>query len=88
MSNDDIKYDPIVDIAYIRLSNSRIVDSELALPGVVYDYDENDRVVGVEISSVKKRTPESLKELLVHLNDLVQKWGYKNLDYSKDLVSV
>lgn len=65
MSNNAIKYDPIVDIAYIRLNNSKIVDSEMALPGVVYDYDENDRVVGIEILSVKKERQKALKNCLI-----------------------
>ena len=59
----NITYDPIADAVYVRLKDSKIVDSETIASGVIYDYDENDQIVGVEILSVKKRTPEEMKNI-------------------------
>lgn len=59
----NLTYDKTTDAAYIRLSESIVVDSETIIPGIIYDYDENDQVVGIEILAVKKRTLEELKSL-------------------------
>ncbi len=45
------------DALYLRLDDSRIVDSEEVSPGVVLDYNENNQVVGVEILNISKRAP-------------------------------
>ena len=56
-----IKIDKESDALYFRLDESRIVESEEIRPGVILDYDENDRVVGVEFLGVSKRA--SMEEL-------------------------
>ena len=43
------------DALYFRLDENRIVDSEEIRPGVIVDYDANDRVVGVEFLNVSSR---------------------------------
>jgi uncharacterized protein YuzE len=48
-------YDADVDAISFRLSRSRIVDSEMVQPGVIVDYDKNDRIVGIEILGLRKR---------------------------------
>lgn len=53
-----LQYDSIADAAYVRLSNADIVDSEEVRPGVVVDYDDQDRVVGIEILHVRKTRPD------------------------------
>ena len=45
------------DALYIRLDDSKIVESEEVSHGVVLDYSENDEVVGVEILWLSKRSP-------------------------------
>lgn len=47
--------DPEADALYLRLNESKIIDSEEVSPGVVLDYDANDEVVGVEILFLSKR---------------------------------
>jgi uncharacterized protein YuzE len=42
------------DMLYIKLADSVSSDSEEISPGVVLDYDENNRVVGVEIEDASK----------------------------------
>jgi len=54
-----LEYDATVDALYLRLSDAPVVESEEVKPGIVLDYDENDRVVGFEVLSVTKRFPEA-----------------------------
>jgi uncharacterized protein YuzE len=56
-----IKIDKESDALYFRLDESRIVESEEIRPGVILDYDENDRVVGVEFLGISERA--SMDEL-------------------------
>ena len=50
-----IKVDRDSDALYFRLDESRIVESEEVRPGVILDFDENDRVVGVEFLQISAR---------------------------------
>ena len=52
------------DALYFRLDQNRIVDSEEIKPGVIVDYDENDRVVGVEYLNISTRAS---KEQLISI---------------------
>ncbi len=57
-----LRVDRDSDALYLRLDESAIVDSEEVQPGIVLDYDKNDRVVGVEILSLSTRVvPEMIK---------------------------
>jgi len=59
-----LKVDESADAMYLRLNESAIVDSEEVQPGVVLDYDERGRVVGVELLGIKDRaTGASLRNL-------------------------
>ena len=50
-----IKLDKAGDALYFRLRASSIIESEEVRPGVILDFDENDRVVGVEFLQVSER---------------------------------
>ena len=50
-----LKVDRKSDALYLRLDESKIVDSEEVTPGVVLDFNEHDEVVGVEILRLSKR---------------------------------
>lgn len=52
-----LKVDPEADALYLRLDDSRIIDSEEVAPGIVLDYNEQNQVVGVEILGISKRAP-------------------------------
>lgn len=39
---------------YIKLAGGVSVESEEVSPGVVVDYDENDRAIGIEIEDASK----------------------------------
>lgn len=57
----NIQYDQQVDAAYLTLEAAKIVDSEEIQPNVVFDYDESDRIVGIELLSVKRNIPNLLQ---------------------------
>lgn len=59
-----IKVDRDTDTLYFRLDESRIVESEEVKPGVILDYDDADRVVGVEFLGISLRaSKEELSSL-------------------------
>jgi len=59
-----LKVDQENDAVYFRLDDTAIVESEEIQPGVILDYDAQNRVVGVEILGIMGRVaPEKLKSL-------------------------
>jgi uncharacterized protein YuzE len=48
-------YDEKSGALYLRLDESKIIESEEVLPGIVLDLDANNQIVGVEILRVKER---------------------------------
>ena len=50
-----IEYDPKVDVLYVRLTDTRIVESEQVQPGIILDFDADGKVVAVEILNASKR---------------------------------
>ncbi len=54
-----LKVDRESDALYLRLDESKIVDSEEVTPGVVLDFNEHDEVIGVEILRLSKRVSHS-----------------------------
>jgi len=52
-----VRFDENADALYLRLDDSRIVESEEVQPGIVLDFDEHNQVVGIEILRVKERVP-------------------------------
>ena len=58
-----IEYDKTVQCVYFNLIDSEVYESEEINPGIIYDYDKNDNVVGIEILFLKHRTPEEVKRI-------------------------
>lgn len=58
-----VTYDKVVDCVYFNIINSEIYDSEEIDPGIIYDYDKDDNVVGIEVLFIKGRTPEQVKHI-------------------------
>ena len=52
-----LKVDAQADALYLRLDDSKIIESEEVSPGVVVDFNEANQVVGVEILRLSKRSP-------------------------------
>lgn len=51
--------DKEADALYLRLDDTKIVESEEVAPGVIVDYNRKNAVVGVEVLFLSKRTPKS-----------------------------
>lgn len=57
-----LKIDKENDALYLRLDETAIVESEEVQPGIILDFDEQGRVVGIEILNLSARTePEKLR---------------------------
>lgn len=46
------------DALYLRLDDSTILESEEVSPGVILDYNETGKVVGVEMLFLSSRIPD------------------------------
>ena len=51
--------DKEADALYLRLDDSKIIESEEIAPGVIVDYNRKNAVVGVEVLHLSKRAPKS-----------------------------
>ena len=52
------------DALYLRLDDSRVVESQEVSSGIVLDYNEDNQVVGIEVLRLSERTPHlDLEEL-------------------------
>jgi len=56
-----ITIDSVIRACYIRFDESPIVGSEEVKPGVILDYDEDNRIVGIELLNI---SPEIINSLL------------------------
>lgn len=58
--------DKEADALFLRLDDSKIVESEEVAPGIILDFDELNQVVGIEILRLSTRTPNiNLEEVLL-----------------------
>jgi uncharacterized protein YuzE len=53
-----LRVDEKADALYLRLDDSKIIDSREVAPGVVLDYNAGDQVVGIELLHLSRRTPK------------------------------
>ena len=50
--------DKEADALYLRLDDSKIIESEEVSPGVVLDFNEDNQVVGIEVLHLSRRSPQ------------------------------
>jgi uncharacterized protein YuzE len=50
--------DKEADALYLRLDDSKIIESEEVSPGVVLDFNERNQVVGIEMPNLSQRSPK------------------------------
>lgn len=50
-----ISYDRVADALYIRFSSEKIKESDEIADGVILDYNENGKIIGIEILNYSKR---------------------------------
>jgi len=55
-----VTYDAEVDAAYIRFSSGKVRESEEVAQGIVLDYDEDGRIVGMEVLDAKRHLPSDV----------------------------
>ena len=54
-------YDPDVDILYVKFSDATVLESEELQPDMVFDFDDQGRIVGIEIFNARERvSPDAL----------------------------
>ena len=59
-----LRVDKENDTLYFRLDENAIIESEEVEPGIILDYDENGKVVGIEMLAISTRVaPEQLRVL-------------------------
>ncbi|BCX11191.1 MAG: hypothetical protein KatS3mg067_0129 [Thermosynechococcus sp.] len=60
-----LKVDQQADALYLTLSDAPASRTDEVSPGVLLDYDDQDRVVGIEMLYLSKRVPDvDLRRLL------------------------
>jgi len=62
-----IRIDKETNTLYFRLDENRIVESKEVRPGVVLDFDENDKVIGVEFLNISSWATEEEHSSLLFL---------------------
>ena len=64
-----VRVDRAADAVYLNLTDRPIKDSAEVVEGIVVDYDNEGRVVGIEILDASKRTndPDALKQFSFEL---------------------
>ena len=62
-----VRVDRDADAVYLNLTDAAIVESAEVAEGIVVDYDNDGRIVGVEILDASRRTgdPEALKDMKI-----------------------
>ncbi len=60
-----LHFDKEADALYLRLDESKIVESEEVQPGVVLDFNKADQIVGIELPGLGKRVPLEAADLFV-----------------------
>jgi len=55
-----ISYDREADVLYIRLTDNLVFESEEKQPNVVFDYDENNNIVGIEFTYFLERNKKDV----------------------------
>lgn len=59
--NPKIMYRPEDNAAYIRLSEAKVQESEEVAPDVVFDYDAEGHIVGIELLDANAQLPADVR---------------------------
>jgi uncharacterized protein YuzE len=57
-------FDPEADALYIQIAEGKIEESEAMEPDVIYDYDADDRILGIELLRVTHHLPGLIAQKL------------------------
>jgi uncharacterized protein YuzE len=61
-----LKVDQEADALYLSLTEGPASRSEEVSPGIIVDYDDQDRVVGIEMLYLSKRAPQAEIQRLLY----------------------
>ena len=68
-----MSYDHVADALYIKFSDGEVADSEEISEGVIIDYDQNGRVIGVEILNFSKRKIDLNRLIMMKEEEIIAK---------------
>lgn len=61
-----LKIDQLADALYLALGDAPASRSEEVSPGIIVDYDLQDRVMGIELLQLSKRAPDlDIRRMLI-----------------------
>ena len=90
-----IKYSPEDNAAYIRLSQGKILESAEVAPDVVFDYDAEGRIVGIELLDARAQLSRSFSAkqrsgylLLRRVSNRAQLAGRLHLIVKRDRIPI
>jgi uncharacterized protein YuzE len=63
-----IHIDEEADALYLRLDESKIIESEEVYPGIVLDFNEQNQVVGIEVLQLSSRINLTTKNIKVEIS--------------------
>lgn len=52
-----LSYDSRIDALFVRFSDQKIIESEEVRPGLILDFDEQGRIVAIEMLDARKQMP-------------------------------
>jgi uncharacterized protein YuzE len=53
------------DALYLSLDDSEVMESEEVSDGIIFDYNAEGKVIGIEMLYISKRSPNSLQKILL-----------------------
>ncbi len=59
-----LKVDKENDALYLRLDDTQIVESQEVQPGVILDFDKDNRVIGIEILALSTRVNTDMLKIV------------------------
>ncbi len=63
-----VHIDEEADALYLRLDESKIIESEEVYPGIVLDFNEDNQVVGIEVLQLSSRINLTTKNIKVEIS--------------------
>ncbi|MBD1211320.1 MAG: DUF2283 domain-containing protein [Dolichospermum sp.] len=63
-----VHIDEEADALYLRLDESKIIESEEVYPGIVLDFNEQNQVVGIEVLQLTSRINLTTKNIKVEIS--------------------
>jgi len=63
-----VHIDEEADALYLRLDESKILESEEVYPGIVLDFNEQNQVVGIEVLQLSSRINLTTKNIKVEIS--------------------